>query len=205
MTKIAHILFSASMVRALIAGQKTQTRRLQKPRWAEGDLLVVREAFRLPFGYDGYPPTDWVKDKERLQRAQNPVHYEADGPPADAPIGAMMPGKLRPSIHMPRIASRLTLRVEGVRLQPLQAIGLADARDEGIVALGPPGDDGRRHFGVDGMAIDEPNEALAYLALWDAINGEGSAAQNPDCYATTFKVYRENIDDLLKRRPDFQS
>lgn len=205
MTKIAHVLFSASMVRALIAGQKTQTRRLQAPRWAAGDLLVVREAFRLPVGYDALPPTAWAKDVARLPGAPNPVHYEADGKMTKLALGGILPGKLRPSIHMPRIASRLTLEVREVRLQPLLAIGIADARDEGITVLGPPDHDGRRHFGVDGMAIDEPTEPRAYFALWDAINGQGSAAHDPSVYATTFKVYRENVGALLERRPDLKT
>lgn len=196
--KVAHILFSASMVRALVAGNKTQTRRMAKPRWGEGDLLCVREAFRLPVGYDARPPLAWAEDVARMPKALNPVHYEADGKLTKIALGGVLPGKLRPSIHMPRLASRLTLRVQEVRQQRLRAISSADAWAEGITVLGEMRSDEDLHFGVEGMAIDEPSAPRAYFALWNAINGAGAAEADPLIWVTRFEVIRANVDAVLE-------
>lgn len=172
------ILFSAPMVRAILSGAKTQTRRPVKgappPRdgeritwcvsstdkasrdslflgWPDpegnthtsrgresrfgplrspcmvGDHLWVREAFRLRADQDHKPPSgDWWKDS---------AWYEAD-PGGHSPTGcAGGPGKLRPSIHMPRWASRITLDVVGVRLERLHEITESDAKAEGVAPM----------------------------------------------------------------------
>lgn len=184
MTKVAHILFSGPMVCALRAGTKTQTRRTAAPRWAAGDLLVVREAFQL------LQPLD--RQKPSIMMRQTPVHYMADG---KAPPGY---GKGRPSIHMPRLASRLTLRVEEVRQEPLQAISEGDAEAEGVVVTpgASPGIPDSWHIPGTMIAADDP--VRAYLDLWDHINGEGASAANPQVFATTFEVIEQNIEEVLK-------
>lgn len=107
------ILFSESMVRAILAGTKWQTRRVARPQpssrsalgpYVAGDILWVRETYaELPDGR---------------------IVYRADGgTPATA---------WRPSIHMPRRLSRLTLEVLGVTIQRLQCITASDAIAEGV-------------------------------------------------------------------------
>lgn len=195
MTKVAHILFSGTMVCALRAGTKTQTRRTAAPRWAAGDLLVVREAFQL------LQPLD--RQKPSIMMRQTPVHYMADG---KAPSGY---GKGRPSIHMPRLASRLTLRVQEVRQEPLLDISEADAVAEGIsvetVILGAdcPGGVHREITGERAFYPDCPEEGFedpreAYFHLWDHINGQGASDANPQVFATTFEVIEQNIEEVLK-------
>lgn len=193
--KVAYILFSGPMICALRAGSKTQTRRTAAPRWEPGDLLVVREAFQL------LRPLD--RQKPSIMMRQTPIHYMADG---KAPTGY---GKGRPSIHMPRLASRLTLRVQEVRAEPLLEISQADAVAEGItidrVILGAdcPGGVHREITGERAFYPDCPEEGFedareAYFHLWDHINGEGASDANPQVFATTFEVIEKNIEEVLK-------
>jgi len=171
------ILFSAPMVRALLAGTKTQTRRLLKPqpaedigltlaenpiRFAAGDRLWVREAWRVPAQDDQVKPRDLIPQI---------AGYEADC--GTGFISAT--GRLRPGMFMPRWASRLTLHVTEVRVQRLQDISADDAEAEGVDCSGP-------------VAIN------CYRDLWNQINGAGSWDANPWVVAVSFTVERANID-----------
>lgn len=206
------ILFSAPMVRAIIreiehpGTGKTQTRRVYapghhtltmppSPRYAVGDRLWVREAWRVSRRWDDTPPRD-------LPERKMSVVLEAGGSianhgdplrwiPSDWP-GAGMPewiGRVRPGIHMPRWASRLTLTVTEVRVQRLQDISEADAKAEGCSANAPiPGDPYPDWSQVYG-AID------AYEHLWDSINADRAPwDSNPWVCAITFKTALGNID-----------
>lgn len=86
---------------------------------------------------------------------------------------------VRPSIHMHRWASRLTLEITDVRVERLQEISPADAHAEGF-------------------ALDIPNPWACFRYLWKGINGEDSWNANPWVWALTFKVHKANIDDLLR-------
>jgi len=213
------ILFSAPMVRALLAGTKTQTRRVLKPQphfanvWQDedtldwwqsghgeadddpihiriqrGDALWVREAWRAFAGMDGTKPRDlWAPGCGHGAG----VLYEADcdglalTKEGERWTGARTEhrnafGKLRPSMFMPRWASRLTLAVTDVRVQRLQDISEEDARSEGALV----------EYG-EGANI---SERRAFNLIWEHINGAGSWAANPWVTATTFAVERRNID-----------
>lgn len=184
------IIFSGAMVRALLAGTKTQTRRVVKPlpitlnrdtnslevddeniangRFAKqvpcpygqpGDRLWVREAHWWfkdepdhETGY--YPPKLTVED----------VEYRADGDDVRK--------VWRPSIFMPRWASRITLEVTSVRVERLQDISRGDAMAEGCPFPNlAQGDDPRRW----------------YAHLWDEIHGEGSVEANPWVWVVEFR------------------
>lgn len=187
------ILFSAPMVRALLAGTKTQTRRIIKcpayyqieekddgkpwpwmydgerdrdhflpcPYGTPGDRLWVREAWRAVWSSDDEPP--------RVFNAGYRFWYEADSPHQDGF------GKLRPSIHMPRCASRITLEITDVRVERLQDISEADAMAEGAEPILVPPDGGSAPH-VEG-----------YRVLWESINGPGSWDANPWVWALSFK------------------
>ena len=172
------ILFSAPMVRALLAGTKTQTRRVIKPRhlaffnqdaaamlndWNErplpygqpGDRLWVRETF-------GFSGSGYIPD----------IHFRATNP--EAPIL----GRWHPSIHMRRIDSRITLEITSVRVERLQEISADDARAEGCPDKPVPG---AEQASVDLLA------KLWYHDLWEQINGPASWDANPWVWAIEFR------------------
>jgi hypothetical protein len=117
------ILYSAPMVRAILNNSKTQTRRVVKfrhddsyplyPYGIPGDRLWARETWRVSSAHDNLAPSQ-IPEGTR-------VEYLADGP-------GTFDGKTRPSIFMPRWASRITLEVTEVKLQLLQRISLTRRR-----------------------------------------------------------------------------
>ena len=113
------ILFNTDMVRAILDNRKTQTRR-PKPRYKVGDILYVQETWALVNVDGDYAPPCY-------QGAS--YHYKADNDGIEA-CGAFNGWK--PSIHMPKEAARLFLRVTDVRVERLQDITETDAEKEGI-------------------------------------------------------------------------
>jgi hypothetical protein len=196
------ILFSAHMVRALLDGRKTQTRRLLKPQPRQNDQNAWYVATRAGFLYlDGidldlvsrHAPGDrlWVRETLRANSNDQGARwysYAADG--ADVwPLTEWY--KTRDtivSIHMPRWASRITLLVTDVRVQRLQDISEADAQAEGAQL---------------GMVFEReaPTYRAGFQDLWDSLNADraGGAyawAANPWVTATTFKVIKGNIYEV---------
>ncbi|WP_334656960.1 hypothetical protein [Sphingomonas panaciterrae] len=191
------IIFSAPMVRALLAGRKTQTRRLASSplsRCAAGDRLYVREAVSC-----GGVFSDVVEVRYRAH--QNASHTEfVEQVPVDRAT-SVLPNwpRYSPSIHMPRWASRLTLIVEQVRTEQLQAISEADAIVEGLVQHVPPAHLGMPHWRVEGIDLPQQvNARMTFAALWASLHTKPGErwADNPDIIALTFRVERANIDQL---------
>lgn len=208
------ILFSAAMVRALLSGAKTQTRRALKKQPLdilpmEGDkagrewiILDQREpepkgkVIHCRFGVPG--DFLWVRETHAIVGNVDPgwVLYRANGyesecrrhrfdsPPPESEI------TWKPSIHMPRWASRLTLRITNVRVERLNDISEADARAEGV-SFGNITDQTTGE--IDRDAIE------AYEKLWESINGPRSWARNDWVWCLSFEVIRANVDDVLKR------
>jgi hypothetical protein len=206
------------MVRALLAGTKTQTRRLFKgieqmengsfhifggmvgvseedvPKHAPDyvriqvdDRLWVREAWRC---------NGWATDVATIFYAAS----EGDGYTAmceQYPVADKRPLRVkagwRPSIHMPRWASRITLDVTDVRVQRLQDISEDDAAAEGW-----PAPEERAKTGV--AEIRDAYPIGWYAALWNSINQKPfhQWSANPWVVAYTFTVQRGNIDQLAK-------
>jgi hypothetical protein len=175
------------MVRALLAGTKTQTRRAihgpvdaARKRFGEpGGRLWVRETY-FAFGHwqtrfnAGKGRDEWYFTDLTLAAGQA-YRYEADGgngadPHARREAGAAPAWHKRNALFMPRAASRLVLEIVGVRSERLQEIGPEDALAEGFV----PG------------TVDDP--VLAYRAVWEGINGAGSWAANPLVWVVEFKL-----------------
>lgn len=189
------ILFSAPMVRAILAGTKSQTRRLIKP--SPSDVVafigsdnqptgefglaldpeytrVLQKHVRCPYGVPG--DRLWVR--EAWCEAEDGFAYAADLDPRQDPRGMGW----RPSIHMPRIASRIMLEVTAVRAQRLQDISEADAIAEGATSRAIQGrgnvgwcmdwsDVGRR--GPGGKPLTERDICLGdpQMAFANYING----------------------------------
>jgi hypothetical protein len=217
------ILFSAPMVRALLAGAKSQTRRIVKSapglqsQWLTSEgigsvphgemidggwqmhhpragtrYMGVDVAHDSPFGWVRCPYGQsgdrlWVRETWRhtatdLDEARSitqdimsgtAVAYMADDPDPDFDTW-------RPSIHMPRWASRITLEVTGVRVERLQEISATDARAEGIQMPAPT------------ITPDEFDHdcVVNYRLLWEQINGPGSWDANPWVWVIKFSKSR---------------
>lgn len=217
------ILFSAPMVRTLLAGTKTQTRRVCKPAEAAGLSFVVEVPDPLERGqvyngshfgneeggvqfacpYGGVGDRLWVREThapqadcwgswERWLRGAGGeppiIHYAADFKPFQNDNGFVIRKpfieKWRPSIHMPRWASRIDLEVTDVRVERLQEISEADARAEGAPPSHPSLDRISCEFGY----ADFPRSW--YAQLWETINGAGSWAANPFVWAISFRRFR---------------
>jgi hypothetical protein len=210
------ILFSAPMVRALLAGTKTQTRRIIKPQPVPAAEASGGTIYGHLYANDWIWPTDggyivsnkpggpdryaerlankrgdrlWVKENgwQRPERTAQmmrdgadtwaPYFFDADLDAQDHADFKAWGFKRRPSIHMPRVHSRLTLHVTDVRVERLNDISPDDAAEEGAVC-----DMSARTF------VDH------YRNIWERINGAGSWAKNPWVAAYTFTVERANID-----------
>ncbi|RVI16110.1 hypothetical protein CN200_16315 [Sinorhizobium meliloti] len=217
------ILFSGAMVRALLAGTKTQTRRLLKPQpkvlkngswyrpfprdrsnwqYALGGIIHAYTKLRIVEGDRLWVRETWSHTGDHVfsisEARRSPFGhaiYQADENP-DYPHA-----KFWPSIHMPREFSRMTLIVTDVRVERLQNISEADAIAEGIE---------RHHSGwmpystafyeADGVTPAnyhvDPRES--YRSLWNKINGFGAWEANPWIAAYTFTVIKQNIDQVEK-------
>jgi hypothetical protein len=167
-------------------------------RVAPGDRLYVREHWKTSIGNDGVPPRELDRDTSILMLADGAVPTRFNLPPW---------GKHRQGMHMPRWASRLTLIVEGVKVEPLQAISEADAIAEGVSRIGTEFGAGARPTSFDdgpnlytvsvvGWSMNAPTAAGVYHMLWDCLHGAGAAGANPDVVALTFRVEHGNIDTL---------
>lgn len=195
------ILFSAPMVRALLAGTKTQTRRVVKPQFASkadighhglGQPFIRRHEGKntdCPYGQPGdrlwvkektvkVEPNGWVgpvfAESNAGRRALEWGYGESDDPDHIPPHAI----KFRPSLFMTRAMSRLTLEITGVRVERLQDISVADAMAEGVVECAP-------HL----RGLEPCMEwSYAYEDLWTDINGAGSWDSNPWVWVVEFKV-----------------
>lgn len=181
------ILFSSEMVCALLHGCKTQTRRIPTRLWEKvevGDLFYVREKHRFA------PMTAWNAPK-RLKPGNNHIAaYYAAGWERSIP-------RWRPSIHMPRWASRITLRVTEVVRENIQNIQYDDAVDEGVRRREANGE--YKFSGPGGFWWGCPR--YAFQDLWDGLHGHKpgeSWVNNPEVIALTFEVISQNVDEYLK-------
>lgn len=153
-----------------------------------GDLLWARETWRTAPVYDDLAPSDMSGEEPLHFDAEKAVETRGWKPPAKW-------GRGRPSIHMPRWASRLTLEVSGVKVERLRDISEEDARAEGVES------------DTDGW-VDYLMPATqccvsardSYRTLWSHINGPGAWEANPWVAAISFRPHLCNIDTLLKER-----
>jgi len=213
------IIFSASMVRAILAGKKRQSRRVVTPmngeqrRWltrrgiASSPVATVCRARRddpsSPLGVAlKHPmggPLGWIQcpyggPGERLWVREGFMpRYFDDGRPAyradwEDRAGDVCPEpSWRPSIHMPRALSRITLEITNVRVERLQDISEEDAMAEGIHEFKLPngsifGTNPCRAVEIEGTAVE------AFATLWDQINGKRATwSANPWLWVLVFR------------------
>lgn len=180
------MLFKGEMVRAILDGKKTQTRRLVKfnkqpdgtpiPEQAWVDKSYLKHGnvhcLKVPYTNDTtqrhFPNGSagqkiWVRETHLIRANGKAVIYRADLDPIEAAgIGAMY-GGWKPSLFMARKHSRITLEITQIHAQRLHEITHEDALAEGV------------------------RDRLGYAQLWEKINGSGSWAKNPWVWAFTFK------------------
>jgi hypothetical protein len=195
-TRERPILFSAAMVRALLSGAKTQTRRVLREQnpidlgaAMYGAHLSRRPVFDkvanavighrmapvlCPYGHPG--DRLWVREtwahhihaQSAAHDQDGPFVYAADGQQA---LSMRLASKWTPGIHMFRWASRITLEIDDVRVERLQAISRGDAMAEGCP--------------FPNMA-QGPSPRDWYAELWNEINGPGAWAANPFVWCVNF-------------------
>jgi hypothetical protein len=212
-TKERPIIFSGPMVRAILKGNKTQTRRVVKkqrdmefdaadpyygPYWlsyateAEGEDAKVR----CPYGKPG--DRLWVREAFIHEPAEYCLEASVSIPcrPATTWYRADITGDTRgvgwkPSIYMPRWASRITLEITGIRVERLQQISREDAQAEGIERVGgnyscSPW----RNYMLQPMAptvLNSSDPRHSFMTLWKSINSAGSWDANPWVWVVEFR------------------
>jgi hypothetical protein len=183
------ILMSGPMVRAYMAGRKTQTRRIIKDQWhgcLTGDCPHNKQAecdaamlALCPYGVPG--DRLWFRETFMpMPHLNAKAFYRASDP--------LVGGKWKPAIHMPRALCRFTPELGAVRVERLQSLSFNDAMDEGI-----PRD--RFFAGVDYDADGECWEAgvkkafALYEELWDSLNAKRGFpwSSNPWVWVVEFK------------------
>lgn len=220
------ILFSAPMVRAILDGSKTQTRRVVKlphsnplgqweptiiggengGRTAAGETLPLQggiwhtrtgDSLMCPYGQPGdrlWVRETWYCDDYRVQNgpyvevdgARDLMAYRADG---ERPYEAEQP-VWRPSIHMPRWASRILLEIVSVRVERLHEISEQDAIAEGIERMPCAVPDTKLWKNYNAGNGCTPSMAIpqnSFRSLWESINGEANWLSNPWVWVVEFK------------------
>lgn len=211
--KITPMLFNDEMVRAIVDGRKTQTRRLVKakhlpfienlldglldgkwnqrplPYGKQGDLIYVRETF------GEWPAAD-------SDRREDSIIYRATDDDWECRMF-----NWRPSIHMPRWASRLTLKIKSIRIERLQDISEEDAKAEGVspnCVLKDHSECGDHHGEyiryanpMDWDCGPAYSATESFQTLWEAINGLGSWNENPWLWVIEYEPIMQNVDVYL--------
>jgi hypothetical protein len=227
------ILFSAPMVRAILDGRKTQTRRVMKPqpstvddagRWyrmKSGGESLMTSAYPCPYGKPG--DYLWVRETWCVHKSYDSLNaarvYGAMGGDVAYCVDYLATprqedfwGRGRPSIHMPRWASRITLRITDIRVERLQDISEADAQAEGATMRPACNGFQRRYPGwsMDWSEVGQLSHYAtgakrgvkapltegdvslhspkwAFASLWNKINGPGAWEANPWVWAMAFE------------------
>ncbi|MGE2951341.1 hypothetical protein ACQH8B_01890 [Klebsiella pneumoniae] len=192
------MIFNGEMVRAILDGRKTQTRRPIKWKQTRFTEIGEREdGSKWPWSEDAEHACDfwhpcpfgavgdriWVREAFRVHSRATDVAtlvYKASERNSwteqtrRVPVAVCnkpaTPEKWTPSLHMPRWASRILLEITGVRVERLRSMSQDDARAEGVIAASGPMEAG-----------------LAFRELWDSIYGEESWKANPWVWVIEFK------------------
>lgn len=231
------IIFNGEMVRAILYGRKTQTRRPLKPQpiisgsgeiwWPGGvcdprslgyanerhfqkgapldqkcmgnvgDKLWVRETWYCDHMYAmDYERTSkglYVNKTLTRQECESEwtedgmMYYRADGELGDQIEQCEKPNSWRPSIHMPRWASRITLRIKNIRVERLQSISEHDAKAEGVL--------GKKYHGYEHMVQPSPNPLSGHgMGPLNPLTGRGKWLPYTLSFASTWDgIYYDKV------------
>lgn len=179
------IIFSGPMVRAILEGRKTQTRRIVKLKPGQsidnGEVFSARDPYMIdPGPYGGPGDRLWVRESFYTTPCKSEVlGYSADG---DHPHGATY--RHLPSIHMPRALSRIVLEITGVRVERLQDISEEDARAEGVESMRV------RSVYPSSAAAGVFRYREGFERVWKSIHGADSWVANPWVRVIEFKPWQ---------------
>lgn len=192
------ILFSTPMVKAILNGKKTQTRRIIKDKtaleWLNGlfmpQYVASRENRFSPYGYD--KDLLWVRETFLLDEEEGAYLFKAD---MDQHNIDYLKGEWKPSIHMPKAACRLWLEIVDVRAERLQDISEHDAIEEGVLSYTDVTGTRYKDYLTDPSGYGDPDHDFptvgtaveSYATLWEKINGPGSWAKNDWVWVVEFK------------------
>lgn len=181
------ILFNGEMVRAILEGRKTQTRRVMKPQpceWVEAVTYSEYQGCWTVHGYEGGMMTstrtfDGQPELKCPYGKSNDELWVADGSPTPIDYWCWKRNTL-PSIHMPRGVSRIQLKITDVRVERLQDITEDDAKAEGVHL--PPIE--------EWWYIPDNPHILKFQELWDSINAKKGYGWdlNPWVWVVEFEV-----------------
>ena len=173
------LLFSDSMVRAILTGRKTQTRRIMNP---QPEPLVIIGRKGVAIREQKRPDRIWVREAWQTLSSSQIVFRATEKQDAKREGRPEYKGPWRPSIHLPKDTARIWLTVRDMRMEILQDIKSDDARAEGLACLskdhgmtwkcGIPDSDGLPGTDDDGWPWQDWNQdpVPAFKKLWDAIN-----------------------------------
>lgn len=224
MTKARPILFNTEMVQALLDGRKTMTRRVIKKlpnHWKESGVNMYGEflfypdnefelenfepTFKCPYGEIGdllyvretYLPRRDLTETDTDSRKRRYCYYKATTPGAafDKNHFHDYSNRWKPSVHMPRWASRLTLEITNVKVERLLDITEEDARLEGVKQL--TNEPTYKNY----IKEDTPCGTAkgSFKSLWQSINGKEGLESNPWVWVVEFKVIKQNVDEYLTK------
>ena len=179
------MLFTSQMVRAILEGRKTQTRRVAKPvkhpdlgnLYTPGALAMGREPQHVidracPLGQPG--DRIYVRETFSQHPEWGQLAFRADGEEFEDADGWLWEPKWTPSIHMPKDLARIWLEITGVRVERIQEITPDDCIAEGARP-------------VEQRELGRGHEAVsAFRELWESTGGDWDA--NPWVWAIDFKV-----------------
>lgn len=210
------ILFKGAMVRAILEDRKKQTRRIAKIESLKieptSTILSLSCRFSKPHkkSLSVFTGTTWThrQAQEWLGRNYSPYGQpgdrlwvretwnkfaDPDGLAFAATDNAPELSQWKPSIHMPRSASRIDLEIVSVRVERLQDITEGDAAAEGVEY--DSGWEEEPGFGwLDYLSVNDSYSMLtakdSYRSLWESINGPGSWDANPYVWVVEFKRFK---------------
>lgn len=205
------IIFSGPMVRAILEGRKTQTRRVIKPQpteWVNDECHYVNpvpcvrnkrfsgllDCIPCPYGIPGEKL--WVREswafKDKAGELIVPV-YRADGEEVEDGDGSRFIPRWIPSIHMTRKASRIDLEITRVRVERLHDISDEDAKAEGSEAL-RWGDLHQMPMSLamsyGGILPGNPKYRFGFYNLWESINAKSCYSWDADPWVWVIEFKR---------------
>lgn len=191
------ILFSVEMVRAILEGRKTQTRRqikkqpainlgwcgTSKKYWSEHPDDLKTEYLKCPYG--GIGDILWVRETWNYKGNTQQIAYKAN---FDKEI-LFLCGKWKPSIFMPKSACRIFLKITDIKVERLQDIREEDAIKEGV---NPCTDELTminrcNNYNNPSTAKWPLVHVVGFKKIWQKINGKESWEQNPFVWVVSFE------------------